>query len=267
MESTLNLQFKELQARVGSFMGWGRGAAYQDPAWNDQQQFEVDGIVGSGLRQFYFPAIEGAVGYEWSFLRPTATFDLPSGAQTLALPDDFGGFEGQLTLLTTNSTSLPWRIEWRNEGIIRQMYSVTPSMTGAPKYATEQTLKGTTATQSQRSQLFVFPQADQDYTLQGQYYINPDYLSGAFPYAYGGAPHAETLLESCLCVAEQRLDDANAVHAQKFQERLMASIAMDRRNKPQKLGYNDDRSDERGFDRRDIHYFAPAATYNGSAFG
>lgn len=267
-EPTLSIQFSELQARVGSFMGWGRGAAYNDPAFTNDQQFQIDGIVGSGLRNFYYPSsVDGQPSsYDWSFLHPTATALLPVAAQTVTLPDDFGGFEDKINLLTTTATAQPWDIQWRNEGLIRQMYAETPQMSGPPMYACQTPLKGTTGTQGQRWILLIFPAADQIYTLQFQYWINPDYLSGAFPFAYGGTQHSETILESCLAVAEVRLDDAMSVHTAKFKERLQASISVDRRNKPQKIGYNRDRSDQPSMTRQDVHWWAPAATYGGGSF-
>lgn len=270
MESSLSLQYVQLKGEVGEFLGYGRGPDNgNDSLWNAAQISDIDFCVASGLRQFYFPPpAEGERGsYDWSFLKPTASCPFVSGATTVLLPDDFGGFEGPVTLLTTSTTAMPWKIEWRNEGSLREMYAVNPSMTGPPMFCAQMPLKGTTGTQGQRFQLLLFPAADQDYTLQFQYYIAPDYLSGAFPYAYGGAPHAETILESCLAIAEQRRDDATSVHTAKFKERLLASISMDRRNKPQKLGPNNDRSDELGWNRQNVHWWSPAPTYNGQAFG
>ena len=269
MESSLTLQYVQLKGEVGEFIGYGRGPDNgADSTWNAAQVSDIDFCVASGLRQFYFPPpVEGERGsYDWSFLKPTSTFDLPVNAYIVPLPDDFGGFEGPVTLLTTNKTAMPWQIQWRNEGVIREMYAVTPQMSGPPMFCATVPLKGTTGTQGQRFQLLMFPLADQDYTVQAQYYISPDFLSGAFPYAYGGAPHAETLLESCLAIAEQRRDDAMSVHSAKFKERLLASISMDRRMKPQKLGRNLDRSDDRQWQRSDVHWWAPAATYGGQSF-
>lgn len=269
MESSLSLQYVQLKGEVGEFLGYGRGPDNgSDSVWTDAQKSDIDFCVASGLRQFYFPPpVEGERGsFDWSFLKPTASVQFGVGLQTVPLPDDFGGFEGPLTLLTSSTTSMPWRIEWRNEGAIREMYSVSPTQTGPPMFAALMPLKGTTGTAGQRFQLLLFPAADQTYTLQAQYYLNPDYLSGAFPFAYGGAPHAETILESCLAIAEQRRDDAMSVHTAKFKERLLASISMDRRNKPQKLGPNRDRSDDLGWNRANAHWWAPAATYNGGSF-
>ncbi len=275
MESSLNLLYQQIQGEVGEFLGYGRGPVANtdnsppvDSTWNQAQLADINFCVASGLRCFYFPPpIDGSTAsFEWSFLHPTATLVLASGKSTIDLPDDFGGFEGPLTISTTPQVAMPWFIEWRNEGALRQMYSVQPTSTGPPMYAAQIPLKGTTATQSNRFQLLIFPLSDQAYTLQAQYYINPDFLSGAFPYAYGGVQHAETILTSCLAIAEQRRDDAMSVQSAKFKERLAASISMDRRLKPQSLGYNSDRSDRRGWTRQDVHFWQPAATYNGSSF-
>ncbi len=76
----------------------------------------------------------------------------------------------------------------------------------------------------------------------------PDYLSNTIqPYPYGGGEHSETILEACLSVAEERRDDipmGTGAHGMAFVTRLAASIAMDSRKKPTKLGYNRDLSDE-----------------------
>lgn len=244
-ESTLALSYNDLAGEVGTFLGYGRGVAFGDPAWTTQQQNVIDSCVRSGLRKFYFPEpMEGSSSpYDWSFLKPTVTVDYPVNAQTIPLPDDFGQFEGDLTLFSTTFQSW-WTIPRVSEAAVRQQYSTTPLSSGRPLLASLQVLRGTTATQGQRWQLFLFPPADQDYKLQFQYYVLADYLNGAFPYPLGGMAHAETILEACLSVAEQRVDDSMTVHSMAFMERLVASIGLDRRNKPQLLGQNRDRSDE-----------------------
>lgn len=255
MESTLSLQYNDLVGDVGLFLGYGRGAAFDDPAWTKPQQNVIDSIVKSGLRQFYFPPpLEGSdSSYDWSFMRPVGTADLPSGATIVPLPDDFGGFEGQITVVAKKSTSM-WPIDLVNENRIRQMFSTQPDVKGRPIMAALVPLKATTSTAGQRQNMIFFPLADQEYTIQFAYYILPDYLNQAFPYAYGGMAHAETIREACLKAAEEFLDDASGVHAALFQQRLAASISMDRRNKPQKLGYNRDASDYPDITRRDLHY-------------
>jgi hypothetical protein len=270
-EPTLAVQWKELKARVGLFIGWGQGADYGQTAWTDQQAFEIDGIVASGLRRFYFPpALEGeAVSHKWTFLRPTASLVLPSGAVSIPLPDDYGGFEGQVTVQSNGTTAQPWEVKWVSEPLLREKVSAYPSMQGPPMLVAEAPVKGTSATAGQRKELHVFPTADQAYTLQVQYYVNPDYLTAATPYAYGGAQHAETILESVLAVAEERLDDMPSMtgpHGMAFKERLRASVGVDRSSQPQRFGYNRDRSDDRQSGRWNPHWWAPPATYNGQSF-
>jgi hypothetical protein len=245
MESTLSLQITDLNAEVGLFVGYGRGVNNGDPAWTKQQQDLLDSICKSGIRQVLFPPpLEGMESsYDWSFLKPRATVDFPPKASTIPLPDDFGGFEGQITLSAATG-QMWWPINLMNEGRVAQLFSETPTATGRPWIAALQWLKPTTATSGQRAQLYLFPAADTDYKLQFQYYFLPNYLDGAFPFPLGGMLHAELFLESCLAVAERRLDDLeNGPHKQAFMERLAASVSADRRNKPQVGGYNGDRSD------------------------
>lgn len=241
-EPSLALTYDDLRAEVGTYLGYGGDSA----EWDDQQESDIESAVRSGLRQFYWPPpLEGQPGgYDWSFLKPTASLALEDGDQTVALPDDFGGVEGRITVSPEDSQVFS-PISLHNEGYVREQYSAFPSMTGRPSVAAVRPLKGTTKTQGQRHELYVFPEADDDYTLNVSYYVNPGYLDAAFPYHMGGAQHAETVLESCLAIAEQRKDDQMAVHTMKFQERLRASIAADRKLKSQLLGYNRDRSDER----------------------
>lgn len=275
-ESTLNLGYADLIAKTGIFLGWGRGLMLGgvptgDPAYTASQQYILDDAVASGVRQFYFPPSlqPGGPVYDWSFLHPTASLDLPNAAKQLQMPDDFGGFEGELTCFPAGSpqTAKPWSMRLYNEGKIREMFSTTPTAQGPPMFGGLSPIKGTTQVSSTRTNLLIFPAADQEYTVQFQYYILPDYLTGNNPYVYGGAAHAETILESCLAIAEQRMNMMPPVHSAKFMERLAASIGMDRKNKAQVLGYNGDGSDQGRWGRYANHWNFPPATYNGQSFG
>ncbi len=260
-ESTLALKKADFESKVGVFFGWGRGEEAGDEAWDSRKESTIRDCVESGLRQFYFPAPQGGVPHDWSFLKPVATVALASGETTIALPDDFGGLEGSITVLSpTQSTS--WTIPLLNEGIVRERYSSDPAQTGTPAIASLQPLRSVgNKTEGQRLQMFIFPAADRDYELQFAYYILPNFLDGTHPYAYGGVAHAETILESCLAIAEQRYDDTSSVHSEKFQERLAASISYDRKLKPQSGGRNSDRFDET-LNRRPWRREA-VVTYNG----
>ncbi len=246
MESTLSLKISDLQGEVGLFLGWGRGAALGDPTWTTQQLASVVSITASGLRQFYFPSPipPATTAYDWSFLKPVSVLNLASAAKLVPLPDDFGGFEGSITIAQTGSSSF-WPVELTSIGRVYAQESQNPTTTGRPSLCCEEPVRGTGPTAGQRFQLHFWPTSDGSYDLRFQYYLLADYLTGAAPYAYGGAAHIETILESCLAIAEERLDDAMGTHHQKFMERMAASISWDRKNKPQNLGYNADHSDGR----------------------
>lgn len=248
-ESTLTLGFRELLSEVGQYLGYGKGDRFGDKTWTKDQRGDLESIVQSGLRQFYNPPIlQGETdAYSWSFTKPTASIEIASGASTATLPDDFGGFEGDLTISSTSSVQW-WSIPTTNEGVIRERHMSQPTTTGRPQMAAVQPLKGTTGREGQRYQLYVWPLTDTSYTLRAPYYYHPKALTESLPYALGGMGHSETILESCLAIAEQRLDDTAAIHTMKFMERLAASVALDRRMKPQQLGYNGDRSDMRDRD-------------------
>jgi hypothetical protein len=84
----------------------------------------------------------------------------------------------------------------------------------------------------------VYPTPDQAYTITFNYVAYPYSLTLSHPYPLGGDAHGDTILESCLAAAEESLDDDQTLHTGRFQERLAASIAFDKRKGPESLGYN-----------------------------
>jgi hypothetical protein len=262
-ESTLSLKLADLSSEVGVFLGFGPGADKGGKAWTDYAKARIKSCVDSGLRKVYFPVpLQGeSEAHSWSFLRPVATLQLPAGQSVIPCPDDFGGIEGQITLISpTSQVTFPLNVT--GPGQIRARFALIPSATGRPLMIAEEAIKRQHDGAGQRKQLLVYPAADTGYSLQLTYYVLPDCLTPDWPYALGGAEHAETFLEACLAVAEQRLDDAQGVHANEFMKQLAASISLDRRHKAQLLGYNGDRSDGRRFDRRDL-YAQGLVTVNG----
>ncbi len=265
-ESTLTAAFNDLQGDLGFFLGFGRGPAFGEPAWDARAQASITRCVKGGLRDFYF------CGHAWSFLQPVKTFTLPSGQQFLPLPDDCGGVEGRITFTTTAGRQ--WRpIDFGGIGAVYEAYARLPTQTGWPELCCIEAIKGTTINRGNRMHLHFWPIPDQDYTIQFRYYISPDYLSGAFPYAYGGPQHAETLLSACKAVAERDLDDmAQGPQQMNFQARLAISMELDARQKPECLGYNADNSDwlyegRRSWGTGRDPWLDQIATYDGVTYG
>jgi len=103
--------------------------------------------------------------------------------------------------------------------------------------------------------------ADAVYTVKFCYRVIPNKLSTSSPYPYGGAMHAETVLESCLAMAEKRMGDADAVHMGTFLNRLQTSIGLDGAGGTEFYGYNGDRSTEEPW--LEIPTRNGSITYNG----
>lgn len=270
----LLLSYDDLAASVGDFAGWTMGPNRGGRAWSDTEKARIDFSVQSGLRRFYYPeALDQAqAGYQWSFLQPITTASLNSGSSTLDLPEDYSGMIGVVTLQADGTATQPYKIEWSNVGKINELYSAYPAMTGPPLKVAIVSSVGTDSRVGQRFQLLFFPLSDQDYLAKFQYSISPRFLNGTAPFAYGGPAHVETILESCYAVFEERYDDqppGTGPHSIAFRQRLVSSIAIDRRNKPAKVGYNGDRSDDRssGGPGPFWHFASPAATYNGQSLG
>lgn len=261
-ESTLTLKKSDFEAKVGIFLGWTGTPAN----WSDLQKERLKDSVDSGYRQFLMPTADAnGSSHDWSFLRPVLSLDLTSGSRTVALPDDYGSLEGTITVTTTSSASF-WPVQVTLEGRLREMYARLPSATGRPQWAAEVPLKGTTGQKASRYELMIYPEADEDFTLEVAYYLLPEALTDSNPYCYGGMQHSETILESCLAIAEERINNIeNGVHGSKFRERLAASIAIDRRNKAELIGYNGDRSDARslGYWSWREKYLTDRVTYYG----
>lgn len=248
-ESKLSLGYNDFLAETGLFAGFGRGAVFGEPAFTTAQQNALDSAVKSGLRMTYYPPelAPGMAQHDWSFLKPVYPLDLPRGKsgqiQSVQLPDDFGGIDGRFTILSTSQVTW-WAIPVINPGQIRERYSITPLASGRPLAVAVEWQKSTGPQQGQRANLLVYPPADIEYTLQVTYYIMPDYLTGATPYAYGPSWLAETILAACKYAWERDFDNmGNGPMKMYFFERLAAAIGMDRKSKPQELGYNGDQSD------------------------
>jgi hypothetical protein len=237
LESTLTAAFDDLTGDIGHFLGYGRGANNGDFTWDDDQQADITRYTKGGLRKVYF------CGYKWSFLQPWTTLSLPEGDAAIKLPDDFGGFEGEL-IIAPDGGSAYEPVHLGRLGKIFELAAQFPEATGRPSLAATEPIKGTGQVKGQRWRLCFYPTADADYSVVGKYHILPPYLSGAFPYVYGGTEHAELFLAACKSVAELESDDMIGPQEANFQRLLGIAQEMDGRKKPAYPGYNGDSSDE-----------------------
>jgi hypothetical protein len=233
----LNIAFKELKANIGEWQGYGRGADYGEQTWSTAKERIIRDGLKSGMRRFYYCFSEKYQNtYDWSFLRPFTDLTLKSGQSTAELPEDAGGIVGQVTI--GDGTSVPRILQVWGPARIAARFAILPTATGSPEWVSVRPQKRLRSDGPPRTELYVFPTANADYVLSFQYFVNPKYLSGDLPYAYGGPEHAETLIAACKASAELDRDGKIAEREAFFQQRLAASIQIDRRKKEQFIGYN-----------------------------
>ena len=118
----------------------------------------------------------------------------------------------------------------------------------APTACTAKECAGATG---QRYEVMWYPTPDAAYAMSYQKIVLSYKLDDATPYPLGGMAHGETILASCMAVAELEKNDSIGPWNAKWIERMVASISADRNHKAQYLGYNGDRSDRpnQSFDR------------------
>ena len=173
-------------------------------------------------------------------------------AHEYTLPDDFGGIRGEIAFRDDSGYS-PLRLV--NESTIRRLRTEGDYTKDVPEYVA--IIPEDTDSESQTAQKFklsLWPFPDKAYDLLFSYTVNVKAMTTETSYSVaddlhvpvGGVYHSETILASCLAVAESIVDEFNSPGKMqaRYIERLTASISYDRRNMlPDGFGYNGDHSD------------------------
>jgi hypothetical protein len=263
-ESTLAATWDELRQRVA----FDRGFGAEKTNWTPEQITILEMVMRSGARLFYKPRPVSGPPHEWSFLKPPFDLLLPALQDDVDLPADFGFLVGDLYFVDpTTWWSVP--IERKNDGEIMLFRQRGPNITSRPTFCATVPNEGPGVTKGQRSVLMLYPRPNQDYMVQGRYSVLPEALEPSHPHPYGGAAHAETLIQACLAASEQ-LNGTPGPHSAHFAECLASSIEYDRRVVTQSIDNKDGR--RRGWmGGRHTNYnangmvtpFVSLTTYNG----
>ena len=184
----------------------------------------------------------------------TVAYEILSG--TYDLPADFGGLRGSISYRDGDGY-MPLRLV--NESALAMMRSQESIRKDTPEYAaivpksTTDNSVDNDSTGEQQFVLSIWPYLDKVYDLVFSYTVainnitdNPASNADDNNIPAGGMFHSETILASCLAVAEQMVDEFNnpGKMQAKYQERLAGSISFDRRQMlPDGFGYNADNSD------------------------
>ena len=276
---SLALTYDQLRKEVGYFLGYGRTETTKqvttvDPVtavattetvkgWTSDESEEIDRTVSSGLRQFYFPppVMGERTSHAWSFLKPVLSIKTVSTVGDYDMPPDFGGFIGNLAYASGDNA---WATVKKTSGdrvrLLRQQTTNNSAWDKPVLYAVEP--KSVAGIGEQRWMLLLYPTPQGAYTMSGKYMVIPEQIDAQAMYHRGGTQHAETVLASCLAIAEQELDGDRGVKTALFMERLNASIALDRQmNDPEFLGYNGE-----GGEILDYQRGPDSLTYNGVTY-
>ena len=206
------------------------------PDWADEGELKVGGTT--------YTVASGPVGQVIILddtgvtLAGTNTYSLSRPAYHL--PDSFGTMVGTMTY--SPGVSATQSIERIGENQMRALRQQSTLSEDKPaKVAIIPITKVSTASTRFRAQFY--PSPDAAYVLTYKFTVLPDKLTVDDLYAYGGAAHSETLLESCLAIAESRMEDEPGIHHGRFLERLSASISYDQTLSAESLGMMGDASD------------------------
>lgn len=223
-EPTLSLTLDELRREVARFLSFGRDYTNL----NITQQEDVDAIVRRGLRQFYFPPPSLAgMSHQWSFLRPTASITLSAGVYEYQMPDDFGGIAG--THLTYQAHSDVQGPSLVGEHAFRSSVEANPVQSGRPAIATirPRTVAGELVSPT-RFDIIFWPTPSRQDVLLYEYSAVQDAVTCKVDIPAGAGVHGETIIASCLAIAEEYVVSPTTGYKQLFRERLASSVAMDR---------------------------------------
>lgn len=240
-ESSLSLTNNEYRVATARHLGYGTDF----DALAADEQSAVDDCISRALRVFYFstPGPNG-VTYQWTFLRPMGTLTTTSGTWEYELPSECGGIEGDITYVTTTGSycGIPLVSEYK----IREKRQTVVGQTGSPQMAAVRH-KAHSGTKGQRLEVLFWPTPDAAYELEYRMVAYPNAITPESPWPYGGAVHAQTLLQGCLAQAELSRDGTMGVQTAAYEKLLAASVSADSQlQRPEYLGYNGDNSDRMG---------------------
>ena len=223
-ESSLALSYDEIRMRVADHRGYG----LDSDKWDADQRERIDFCLRDGSRTFYTQA-----NHEWSFLEPLAQMTIASGASELELPWDFGFITDDIYFEERWGHTI--RIRSDGEVLVKRQHD---SVTSArPLIAAVVPAANPEINHGQKFKLIFWPTAASAYVVNIRYAITPNALTPQTPFPYGGAVHAQTILEACLAASE-RVYGVPGMHNQIYAIALEQSKIHDRRLKPRTLGYN-----------------------------
>jgi hypothetical protein len=147
------------------------------------------------------------------------------------LPDDLGRVVGSFNF---SENKYRTSITVTTIETLLEMRAIN-AYTSYPRYAATR-YKPSDGSSGQRQEVLFFPQPDQAFVLLYEYEAYNGALSDSYPYPLGGMQLAELYIESCLAVAESRLNDEIGNHTAQYHALLTDAIARDRKRDARSFG-------------------------------
>lgn len=148
------------------------------------------------------------------------------------LPDTFGRIIGDLHY-AASEYSVPVVVVSENRLRTLLQSSIDEAR---PQYAAVR-YKASDGSDGQRQEILWWPIPNEEYVLTYRYEaFTGKLVKTTAGYPLGGMKHSETIIESCIAIAEQRMNDSKGIHWDQFVRLLSTSIAQDRKNSAQYFG-------------------------------
>jgi hypothetical protein len=198
-------------------------ATYVSDDGSEMTLYGVSGVA-DGTSTWYPSTDDDDTTNAWT---PTETAD----TSKFDLPDNLGRIVGSLHFPAN---------EYRQSvavvpiGHILEMRAVN-ALSSTPRFAAIR-YKESDGSGGQRQEILFFPQPDQAWVMLYEYEAYSGALSDSYPYPLGGMQLAELYIESCLAVAESRIQDEIGNHTTQYQALLVDAISRDRKHDAQHYG-------------------------------
>ena len=197
------------------------------PSWSASGEFTVSGVTytvntrdGDTQITLDDTSVAVAAGTSYSIAQVDYT-----------LPDDFGRLVGMLHYPTDEHRTSISVVSVGRILVLR----ASDKLSGAPYYVAVR-YKASTGAGGQRQEALFYPEPDEDWTLKYEYEAYSGALSDTYPYPLGGMQLAELYIESCLAVAENRINDTPGLHGEQYKRLLVDAITRDGRRGSQNFG-------------------------------
>lgn len=221
-QNNVQLSYSEIRRNVGRLLGFG-----SDPDTFDASSvLATDDAIRSGLRDFYWPSVNGAP-YEWSFLRKLISITLSASSRQYSLPVNFVRLASAITI---DGEDYPLR--QISESAIRSMSQSNPE-SGNPVYFAIVPDETAIASGDTAYKLSFYPVPDDSSSVvQFWYAFSPmiDLTAGG---PLGGVNYSSAVIECCLARAElamnlESLNQTGGIHIVRAERSLSMAIESDR---------------------------------------